>query len=281
MLITPRGQVGAKIIDFGIAKATDRHLTDKTFYTSLGQMIGTPLYMSPEQAGMSPDLDTRSDIYSLARCFTSFLPDDAVQPGTASGGGLRRDRGLIREEPPLPPSARITTLGAAAAVISAHRKTYAAGLRRLLRRDLDWIVLKALEKDRSHRYQTAAELARDVGHYLAHEPIEARRPSLANRVGKWALRHGRGVVVGLLLLLCTSGLSPGRVDFPERAGWFKRIVTKPRNSTLRAAEKLARPNERKRSANGLANGTSTWRGCGSHRVWEQGQLRPFAGNVDT
>ena len=152
-------------------------MTERSVFTHYGQMIGTPLYMSPEQAEMSGlDVDTRSDIYSLGvmlyELLTGSTPFDEERVQEAGYDEIRR---MIREDDPPRPSDRISTLGAAATTISTHRKTDPAKLSGLLRRDLDWIVMKALEKDRTRRYQTASDFARDIQRYLADEPIEARR----------------------------------------------------------------------------------------------------------
>ena len=151
----------AKVIDFGVAKATSGQLTDKTAFTGYGQMIGTPLYMSPEQAELSGlDVDTRSDIYSLGvvlyELLTGQTPFDQERLREAGFDEVRR---MIREDEPPRPSQRISTLGESATAISAHRKTDPARLSRLLRHELDWIVMKAVQKDRTQRYQTASDFA--------------------------------------------------------------------------------------------------------------------------
>ena len=154
----------AKVIDFGVAKATGQQLTEKTLFTSFAQMIGTPLYMSPEQAEMSGlDVDTRSDIYSLGvllyELLTGTTPFDQERMRTAGYDEVRR---IIREEEPAKPSARISTLNRAATTVTANRKSDPSRLRQLFRGELDWIVMKALEKDRNRRYETAAAFAADV-----------------------------------------------------------------------------------------------------------------------
>jgi serine/threonine protein kinase len=149
-----------KIIDFGVAKAIHQRLTEKTAFTRYGQMVGTPLYMSPEQAEMSGlDVDTRTDIYSLGvllyELLTGSTPFDKQRFREVA---YEQICSIIREEEPPRPSARISTLGEAATTISAHRKTEPGKLRYLLRGELDWIVMKALEKDRTRRYETAGGL---------------------------------------------------------------------------------------------------------------------------
>src|SRR5207245_2184384 len=158
-----------KVIDFGIAKALGQErLTDKTLVTGFAQMIGTPLYMSPEQAEMTgQDVDTRSDIYSLGvllyELLTGTTPFDKERLQQAGYDEMRR---IIREEEPPRPSTRISTLGQAAATLSTQRKSDPRRLSQLLRGELDWIVMKCLEKDRNRRYETASALVADVQRYL-------------------------------------------------------------------------------------------------------------------
>jgi serine/threonine protein kinase len=180
-----------KVIDFGVAKAMSEPLTEKTLYTRFAQMIGTPLYMSPEQAEMSGlDVDTRSDIYSLGvmlyELLTGTTPFDRSRFKTLGFDELRR---IIREEEPPRPSMRLTTLGQTLSTVSTNRRIEPRALSTLLRGDLDWIVMKALEKDRRRRYATAAEFAADVRRYLAGEPIAARPPTLGYQFSRFARRH--------------------------------------------------------------------------------------------
>jgi WD40 repeat protein len=198
-----------KVIDFGIAKALGQRLTDKSLYTGFTQMIGTPTYMSPEQAGLSGlDVDTRSDIYSLGvllyELLTGTTPFDQQRFQAAGYDEMRR---IIREEEPPTPSRRISTLGPAAVTVSAQRQSDPRRLRQLLRGELDWIVMKCLEKDRSRRYEMAGALAADLQRYLRQEPVEAGPPSRLYRLRKFVLRN-RGAVLaaGLVVMALLAGV---------------------------------------------------------------------------
>ena len=180
-----------KVIDFGIAKATGQQLTDKTLFTNFAQMIGTPLYMSPEQAQMSGlDVDTRSDIYALGvllyELLTGTTPFDRERLKTLGYDEIRR---IIREEEPAKPSTRISTLGQAAVTASANRGSDPKRLSQLFRGELDWIVMKALEKDRNRRYESASAFAADVQRYLHDEPVQACPPSALYRFRRFARRN--------------------------------------------------------------------------------------------
>ena len=189
------GQPTPKVIDFGIAKATQGRLTDATVFTAFEQFIGTPAYMSPEQADMSSlDVDTRSDIYSLGVLLYELLagrsPFDAKQLALAGVDQIRRH---IREVEPPRPSVRLQTLAEEERTTVARlRGTAVAQLSLLLRGDLDWIVMRCLEKDRTRRYDTANGLAMDVQRYLRNEPIVARPPSTMYLLRKLVSRHRLG-----------------------------------------------------------------------------------------
>jgi eukaryotic-like serine/threonine-protein kinase len=199
-----------KVIDFGVAKALGQELTDKTLFTGFAQMIGTPQYMSPEQTGQSGlDVDTRSDIYSLGvllyELLTGTTPFDKARLRTAGYDEIRR---IIQEEEAPRPSTRISTLGEAADVVSANRQSDPRKLGRLLRGDLDWIVMKALEKDRNRRYETANGFAMDVQRYLHDEPVLACPPSVGYRLRKFA-RRNRALLTMTALVTALVALAVG------------------------------------------------------------------------
>jgi serine/threonine protein kinase len=168
-----------KVIDFGVAKATGQQLTERTMFTQFGSLVGTLEYMSPEQAEMSQlGIDTRSDVYSMGVMLYELLTGTTpLERKRVREAGFDEIRRLIREEEPPKPSTRLSTSGVALAAISAQRQTEPAKLTRLVRGELDWIVMKALEKDRNRRYESANSLARDVERYLHDEPVEACPPT--------------------------------------------------------------------------------------------------------
>ncbi|MCP5524134.1 MAG: serine/threonine protein kinase [Verrucomicrobiales bacterium] len=185
------------VIDFGVAKAINHRLTEKTLYTSFAQMIGTPAYMSPEQAEMSrQDVDTRSDIYSLGILLYELLTGTTPFPeARLREAGFEEIRRIIREEEPERPSTRVSTMrGEVLARLARNRESRPEALGRFVRGDLDWIVMKALEKDRSRRYGTASELAADLARHLHHEPVLASPPRLRYQLGKFVRRHRTSVI---------------------------------------------------------------------------------------
>jgi serine/threonine protein kinase/WD40 repeat protein len=219
LVMSRDGTPVVKIIDFGVAKAIDQQLTDKTIYTQFSQLIGTPLYMSPEQAGQSGlDVDTRSDIYSLGvllyELLTGTTPFDKERMRTVGYDEMRR---IIREEDPPKPSTRISTLGQAATTVSTQRRSDWKQLSRLFRGELDWIVMKALEKDRDRRYETANGFATDVQRYLRDEPVRACPPSTVYRLRKLARRNKAAflttlaVVASLVLAVVALAISTVRI----------------------------------------------------------------------
>ncbi|MHC4526467.1 MAG: tetratricopeptide repeat protein, partial [Planctomycetota bacterium] len=210
VMITQRdGTPVPKIIDFGIAKATQARLTEKTLFTEYHQFIGTPEYMSPEQAEMGElDIDTRSDIYSLG-----VLLYELLTGGTPLDGERLRSSAYdemlktIRETEPPKPSTRLNTLGDALSDVARHRHVEPSELCRLLTGDLDWVVMKALEKDRTRRYETANELAQDVERHLRDEPVVAGPPGAVYRLRKF-IRRNRALVtsVAVVLVVLMAGI---------------------------------------------------------------------------
>jgi WD40 repeat protein/serine/threonine protein kinase len=207
------GKPVPKVIDFGVAKATEQRLTVGTLFTQYGTMVGTLEYMSPEQAEMSAlGVDTRSDIYSLGvllyELLTGSTPLSHKRVKEAAYADILR---IIKEEEPPRPSTRLSDSGEALESISAQRHMEAAKLTKLVRGELDWIVMKALEKDRNRRYETATALAADVLRYLHDEPVLACPPSAWYRVRKFARRNKAGVLaatsVVLGTLLAVAGLA--------------------------------------------------------------------------
>ena len=192
-----------KVIDFGIAKAAGQQLTERTLFTNYAQMLGTPLYMSPEQAQLSGlDVDTRSDVYSLGvllyELLTGTTPFNKRRLREAAYDEMRR---IIREEEPAKPSTRLDTMGARLTTISANRQTDPRKLDQLVRGELDWIVMKALEKDRTRRYETANDLGRDVERHLCDEAVEACPQSATYRCWKFGRRNKVALVTATVMAL--------------------------------------------------------------------------------
>jgi len=209
-----------KVIDFGIAKATGQRLTEKTLFTEFRQLIGTPEYMSPDQAEISGlDVDTRTDIYSLGvilyELLTGTTPFDGPTLRSKGYGEIQR---IIREVDPPKPSTRMETLATSGGDtdIARRREAEPGALSRLMRGDLDWIVMKAMEKDRTRRYQSASELASDIQHYLRKEPVIAGPPSVLYKFRKFIQRHRVGVLATTLVIAAlVAGLAMAAIGLVQ------------------------------------------------------------------
>ena len=249
------GEPVPKVIDFGVAKATQGRLTDATLFTQFEQMVGTPLYMSPEQAELtSLDIDTRSDIYSLGVLLYELLTGRTpIDTATMAQAGMDEIRRIIREVDPPRPSARVKTLDGNELTTTAKRRhTDAAKLPGALRGDLDWIVMKCLEKDRKRRYDTATGLAQDLQRHLANEIVTARPPTASYLLGKLIRRNklafaaGAAIAASLIIGLAATGwqavranraLHELRATAPAFAEQARGLVAKERFDE--ALEKLA------------------------------------------
>jgi serine/threonine protein kinase len=222
LVATQEGRPCAKVIDFGIAKATLGNLTDKTLFTAHGGFVGTLEYMSPEQAEGSMDIDTRTDVYSLGVVFYELLtgttPFGSQELRSAAPAELQR---ILREVEPPTPSVRIARSGEGLASLSAKRRTEPLRLASLVRGELDWIAMKAMEKNRERRYETASELALDLHRYLSGEAVLAAPPSSAYRFKKF-LRRNRvlvsagSAVAGALLVGMLAAARQAHVAGQER-----------------------------------------------------------------
>jgi WD40 repeat protein len=246
------GKPVPKVIDFGVAKATEQKLTERTLFTQYGTMVGTFEYMSPEQAEMSAlGVDTRSDIYSLGvllyELLTGSTPLSQKRVREAAYAEVLR---MIKEEEPPRPSTRLSDSGEALESISAQRHMEPATLTKLVRGELDWIVMKTLEKDRNRRYETANSLAMDVQRYLHDEPVQACPPSAGYRLRKLVRRHkGLVLAASLLVLMLLGGIigttwgmlraTDAEADALQEAGQ-KETALKEKEGALGAAQASAR-----------------------------------------
>jgi serine/threonine protein kinase len=263
--LTDAGPV-PKVIDFGIAKATNQQLTQRTLFTQTGALIGTPEYMSPEQAQTSGlDVDTRTDVYSLGvilfELLTDTLPFDAAALRGAGLDGMAR---IIRESEPPRPSTRLTNLqsspglqagtgaaapGGAVLVPLSYQRADARTLRREIQGDLDWIVLKAMEKDRTRRYDSAAALAADIRRHLDHEPVLARPPSTAYRLSKFVRKHRTAVAAaGLVAAALVVGLAAATFGLLQAKEQSRR-ATVARNDAMEAKAAAERARDQAHEAN--------------------------------
>jgi serine/threonine protein kinase/tetratricopeptide (TPR) repeat protein len=257
------GEPVPKIIDFGVAKATAQRLTERTVFTELGQWIGTPDYMSPEQAEMSGlDIDTRTDVYSLGvlqyELLTGGLP---FKPSELREAGFDEMRRRIREQEPTRPSTKVSGLGAESQFLARNRRTDLSGLARELNGDLDWITMMALDKDRTRRYGSPSELAADIERHLRDEPVLASPPSAVYQLQKFVRRHrvavAAAVLVFVALVLGTTAATVGllRAKKEERTarqvseflvsmfndlgpGGSRRGVSKPQELLRRGVERV-------------------------------------------
>jgi eukaryotic-like serine/threonine-protein kinase len=185
-----------KIIDFGVAKAVSQRLTEHSVFTELGQLVGTPEYMSPEQAEMTNlDIDTRTDVYSLGvLLFELLVGTKPFESSTLRNEGLAEIQRVLREEDPPTPSSKVRNFAGGLGDSARARRLDVKSLEKKLKGDLDWIVMKAMEKDRTHRYETANAFALDVRRFLENEPVRARAPSTAYRLSKFVRRNRGGVI---------------------------------------------------------------------------------------
>ncbi len=248
VLVAPYdGTPVVKVIDFGVAKATGQRLTDKTLFTGFGALVGTPEYMSPEQAEVNnQDIDTRSDVYSLGVLLYELLTGSTpLTRNWIKEAALLEVLRVIREEEPPRPSTRLSDSKDSLPSISAQRQTEPAKLTKLVRGELDWIVMKSLDKDRTRRYETANGFARDIQRYLDGDPVEACPPSASYKLRKFARKHRAALAtVGAftLLLVVATTVSAGL------ALWANRERVRAVKAEFAAKEQKGRAEEREQLA---------------------------------
>jgi serine/threonine protein kinase len=243
VLVAPyEGRAVPKVIDFGLAKAAGPSLANTTLMTRCGTVVGTPEYMSPEQADLKNlDIDTRSDVYSLGALLYELLTGATpVDRKSLDGAAILEVLRIVREVEPPRPSAKLVSSDALPS-IAANRKSEPDKLVKLMRGDLDWVLLKALEKDRARRYGTAHDLARDIRRYLSDEVVEARPPSTSYRAWKFMRRHKmRVAAAGMVLLALLIGIAGTTAGF-LRAEQQRRFAE---DQQLRAEDMETLANER-------------------------------------
>jgi len=243
------GKPVPKVIDFGIAKAINQKLTEKTLFTRYAHIIGTPAYMSPEQAELSDlDIDTRTDIYSLGVLLYELLTGTPPfgEEELRKAGYIEMQR-VIREQEPIKPSTKLSTLGHTLTDIAKQRSSTPDLLRKAIRGDIDWIVMKSLEKDRSRRYETANGLALDIQRHLEHEPVVARGPSTTYRVGKFLRRHRSKTIAVLAIAVAAAAMTiilsmwnRDRLQLTEAEGFRHRgILSQAREQYAKADREAA------------------------------------------
>jgi serine/threonine protein kinase len=249
------GKPVPKVIDFGVAKALHQKLTEGSMYTEIGQVVGTLEYMSPEQAELSAlDIDTRTDVYAMGvllyELLTGSTPLDRKRLHRAALTEMLR---IIKEEEPPKPSTRLTESKESLASLAAQRRIEPAKLARAVRGELDWIVMKCLEKDRTRRYETADGLARDVERHLDDEPVEACPPSAGYRARKFLRRHKGPVLAAALVLLAMLFGMAGTTWGLVRAEKARREAVAEQSKSLEAAEQERLAKEREAEQRALAD----------------------------